>query len=79
MQCNCGGIEEKHRVGEEACLREQVPVNPRPFPPFEDKWIMEDDVVITGTTLREQRGYHRHNDGNWSRPKDQGSENSIDA
>lgn len=53
MQCNCGGIEEEHNLGEDDCLREKVLIEPRPFPPFEDKWIMEDDVVVTGTTLRE--------------------------
>lgn len=79
MQCTCGGSERVHKVGDRNCLREKVLIKPRPFPKFEDKWILEHDEVVTGTTLREQRGYHQHRGGSWSRPKDHSSENSIEA
>jgi hypothetical protein len=40
-----------------------------------DRWLV-DGVDITGYTLREQRGYHQHPCGCWSRSP--GSSNSVD-
>jgi hypothetical protein len=73
--CYCGGIEvtHPHNVGIRGCLRIMV------IPPEaleDDRWYV-DGQVITGYTLREQRGYRQHPCGCWSRHE--GSENSISA
>ncbi len=43
----------------------------------EDRWVVPGEHgAITGTSLREQRGYHQEVDGSWTRFKG-GSTNSI--
>ena len=77
MSCNCGGPAGKdHVLGEEGCFREKVLVRPRRISGEEDRWFV-DNQTITGFTLRQQRGYHLHDDGHWSRPKDHESTNSL--
>ncbi len=76
MRCKCGGMSVEHNIEDPDCFREKVLVNPIPVQNTNDRWIV-DGHEITGTTLREQRGYHEHPCGNWSRPKDHESENSI--
>lgn len=73
--CCCGGIHREHRIGDENCFREAV-INP-PVKLCNDWWNVEGSD-ITGYTLREQRLYHQHECGCWSRPKGGGSVNSIE-
>lgn len=76
MQCNCGGRAPNHLLGINGCFREVVKQKPRKISAEKDKWFVEGHT-ITGFTLREQRGYHQHHCGNWSRPKDHESTNSL--
>lgn len=71
--CHCGTEQEPHKVGEGRCVRRIVPA---PEKLENDRWRV-DGCVISGTTLREQRGYYRHPCGCWSRWP--GSTNSIKA
>ena len=76
MECNCGGVKKAHPVEEMGCLRERVFCIPRKISYEKDRWFV-DGHTITGTTLRNQRMYHQHTCGNWSRPTGDISENSI--
>lgn len=76
MKCNCGGSMQEHVIGDVQCFREKVWVKPRRVSCTEDRWMV-DGHNITGTTLREQWGYYKHTCGNWSRPKDHESINSL--
>jgi len=78
MSCSCGGIfEPNHELGIVGCLREVAYPQPRKISGEYDKWFVG-GCVITGFTMREQRGYYQHGDGGkWSRPKDHESTNSL--
>lgn len=77
MQCSCGGrLKPNHLLGIPGCLREKVLGKPRRVSGENDKWIV-DGQVVTGTTLRQQRLYHQHPCGNWSRPRDMEPSNSL--
>lgn len=78
MKCHCGGIEETHKIGEDDCLREEVAKKDNPIlvDSINDKWKVTGHI-ITGFTLRQQRGYHHHGNNDWSRPKDHESTNSL--
>lgn len=76
--CRCGGVNHEHRTGDDGCYRELVRVHPRKVSCEEDRWMV-DGHNITGTTLRQQRGYHQHANGRWTRirPRFLGDTNSI--
>ncbi len=75
--CSCGGVSESdHILGSPDCFREVVKTNPRKVGYGKDLWFVEGHT-ITGTTLRQQRGYSRHENGQWSRPKKMGSGLSL--
>jgi len=77
MNCSCGcGLQPGHVLGEGVCFREHVKQKPRRVSGSNDRWFV-DGHTITGFTLTQQRGYHLHNCGNWSRPKDHESMNSL--
>jgi hypothetical protein len=77
MKCSCGcGLLPNHQLGFGDCLRERVFAKPRKKSGETDRWVV-DGHTITTFTLTQQRGYHLHNDGNWSRPKDHESTNSL--
>lgn len=78
MECHCGGITVTHQIGEKDCFREEVKKEDNPIlvDAVNDRWEVEGGIV-TGFTLREQRGYHHHGNNNWSRPKDHESVNSL--
>lgn len=72
--CHCGGEAAAHQTGTGHCLRYMtIPPKQAPY----GRWIVEGDETITDFTLRQQRGYHQHPCGCWSRSI--GSENSIAA
>jgi hypothetical protein len=74
--CHCGTSKKSpHNVGEDGCVRFMTKA-PRPVSCEEDRWMV-DGKNITGFTLRQQRGYHKHPCGCWSRWP--GSSNSIEA
>ena len=78
MNCNCGGVDGAHSVGDVNCMREKC-VKPRKKS-CSDRWIIHgENGSITDFTLRQQRGYVQHDCGNWSRPNDCESVNSISA
>ena len=71
--CHCGGLSHEHQTGDRGCFRIMV------IPPDKlegDRWHVG-GKIITGYSLREQRGYHQHTCGCWSRHE--GSDNSISA
>jgi len=73
-RCYCGtGKPTPHNTGEGGCVRFMVAA---PIPADDGMWIV-DGHCVTDYTLRQQRGYHRHVDGCWSRWP--GSVNSITA
>jgi hypothetical protein len=76
MICNCGGLDHEHFIGVTKCFRKKVLNIPRKKSCEQDMWVVEGQT-ITGTTLREQRMYYQHENGEWSCPKDECSENSI--
>lgn len=89
--CNCGGGEGvNHTVGEGGCYRYHV-TDPKEIPHSrkriynpewwdEPVWIWTiDDYFITEYTLFNQRLYAQDENGNWTRPKDKDSVNSIEA
>lgn len=76
MECRCGGQPGLHEVGSSSCYREKVTRPPRLISGSDDRWFV-DGHTITGFTLRQQRGYRLHPCGNWSRPKDYESTNSL--
>lgn len=76
MNCHCGGVFCDHNVGDTGCLREIVKVAPRKVSWPGDRWYIG-KTTITGATLREQRMYHQHDCGRWSRPKGGVSVNSL--
>jgi len=74
--CSCGyGTTTPHELSKDGCCRIIVE---SPQKQQNDYWLVNGSI-ITGYSLRDQRGYHEHPCGCWSRPKDQGSENSIEA
>ena len=86
MRCNCGVSTDKSRVEHEfgvdpSCFRVLVPEAeiPKLEIPNEDydseMWSVQGHL-ITGRTLRFQRGYHLHN-GVWSVWASHSSENSV--
>ena len=76
MKCSCGcTLPPNHSLGSFECFRERVRTNPIKVK-GDDRWFV-DGGLITGFTLREQRGYHQHSCGGWSRPKDHESTNSL--
>jgi hypothetical protein len=83
MICYCGGVKKTHQVGDEDCKRERA-IPPRKLSGQGDMWIVTETKDgkthksrCTGYTLRHQRGYYEHEDGQWSRPKGGGSVNSL--
>ena len=76
-ECGCGGLDNIHLLGRSKCYREWVSEKNSPIELSNDRWLL-DGVVITGCTLREQRGYYRHSNGVWSMPKDHESKNSLE-
>jgi hypothetical protein len=72
--CHCGTARvSPHQTGTQGCERFMT------IPPEDmggDRWRV-DGHEITGYSLREQRGYHQHSCGCWSRHE--GSDNSISA
>jgi len=79
MECHCGGVEGTHKIGDSDCLREEVEKKDNPILADlsgKDRWVVEGHI-ITGFTLRQQRGYHHHGNNDWSRPKDHESVNSL--
>jgi len=75
-KCHCGAFDalHEHETGCPGCYRQMCA---QPWPMENDWWIVEGQE-ITGTSLREQRLYHQHPCGCWSRSKEHG-ENSIEA
>lgn len=72
--CHCGtATVTPHQTGTHGCQRFMTPA---PDKLSGDRWFV-DGKIITGYSLREQRGYHQHRCGCWSRHE--GSENSISA
>lgn len=72
--CNCGtATVTPHETGTHGCERFMTKA---PDKLEGDRWHV-DGKIITGYSLREQRGYHQHRCGCWSRHE--GSENSISA
>jgi hypothetical protein len=80
-ECQCGGIDHPHTISETGCFRymTESPILAGKHPELGcDTWKMPDeDGAITDFTLRQQRGYHQHECGCWSRSE--GSFNSVDA
>jgi hypothetical protein len=83
--CYCGGVKENpegkgHATGTGLCFREfcQAPQPAGKHKTISDcqMWLV-DGTRITDFTMRQQRGYHRHSCGCWSRSKS-GSINSIE-
>lgn len=72
--CHCGAYGEGHETGFGHCYRKMADA---PEKLQNDYWRV-DGHKITGCSLREQRMYHQHPCGCWSRAKD-GSTNSITA
>lgn len=71
--CHCGTASiVPHQTTQHGCVRLLVD---SPAPLANDMWLV-DGHSITGFTLREQRGYHQHPCGCWSRSPD--SCNSIE-
>lgn len=75
LQCNCGGVNQAHNVGDHGCFRKHEPIKPRKVS-CSEKWFV-DGRVVTEFTLLQQRGYYQHPCGNWSKPVDGKSVNSI--
>ena len=73
--CHCGAYGEGHETGFGHCYRE---ICEAPVELNNDWWKVEVFPPITGFSLREQRLYHKHLCGCWSRAKD-GSKNSIET
>ena len=72
--CHCGtATKTPHNTGEDGCVRFMTAA---PLPCIDSKWLVEGQK-ITDFTLRQQRGYHQHECGCWSRSP--GSSNSITA
>lgn len=81
-ECHCGtATETPHETGTCGCQRFVVPapVKVGSHPDLGcDMWITHEDITaITDYTLREQRGYHLHEGGQWTRWN--GSSNSLDT
>lgn len=90
-KCNCGyGDGENHTIGEGSCARfivtdpKEIPTNRRQiynpdwFP--DNVWVWDiDNYFITEYTLFNQRLYHQHENGLWSRPKSRDSVNSVEG
>lgn len=77
-KCHCGtGRSNPHVIGDEGCVRRMVP-SPEPLGKDPDTgfdmWLV-DGQLITDYTMRQQRGYHQHECGCWSRSP--GSTNSL--
>lgn len=76
--CHCGtATHSPHVVGENGCVR-FITDAPQPFaddPELNHPMWLVDGQLITDFTLRQQRGYHQHENGQWSRWG--GSVNSI--
>lgn len=79
--CHCGtATHAPHETGTHGCKRFVVepPKLVGKHPELGcDMWDTGDGQPITDYTLRQQRGYHQHEDGTWTRWA--GSENSISA
>ena len=72
--CHCGtATHAPHETGTEGCVRYMTEA-PEPKPG--ERWYV-DGHEITDYTLKQQRGYHQHPCGCWSRWP--GSSNSIEA
>lgn len=80
-ECQCGGIDHPHTIGKAGCFRymTEAPIPAGKHPELGcDTWKMpNEDGAITDFTLRQQRGYHQHECGCWSRSD--GSFNSVEA
>lgn len=79
--CRCGTAEPvgEHVVGTYGCVRfitdAPKPAGKHPVTGC-DMWEVDDGDIITDYTLRHQRGYHCHENGQWSRHH--GSINSLE-
>lgn len=73
--CWCGGLDYPHHAEDAGCLREVVPA---PMV-VGGRWLVLGDEggPITDFTLKQQRGYSKHDCGCWSRPRGGGSDNSL--
>lgn len=82
-ECGCGGMDGVHLLGQLNCYREWVRDEDSPIELKEGEYgsgqYLVGGHVITGFSLFEQRRYHKHENGRWSRPKDHDSTNSITA
>lgn len=65
MDCYCGGIHSKHKVGDAGCFRARALEPVRKV--GGSKWVVGKETV-TETTLFMQRRYHQHHCGKWSKP-----------
>jgi len=82
--CGCGGGPESgiHPISENGCYRKVatgnlVPTNFRYDAGFKANVCDVNGYTITEYTLLSQRLYHKHEDGNWSLPKDEGTMISL--
>lgn len=83
LTCSCGGgnLGANHPLGEGECYRKLatgnlIPTNFR----TDERGFKVCDVngyTITEYTLKDQRLYHQHENGEWSLPKDESSVNSL--
>lgn len=91
IMCRCGYGEPKvHIVGEGKCCRYhvtdpiEIPKNRRRI--YNPEWFKEpvwiwdvSDYWVTEYTLFQQRLYAQDENGNWTRPKNKESTNSLDG
>jgi len=74
-ECYCGGIKNPHFIEDEGCYRKIVR-SQTPVKKPNNMWRVN-GATITDFTLKQQRGYALHSNGQWSKPKNGGSTNSL--
>jgi hypothetical protein len=89
LYCSCGhGSGPNHILSEGNCCRKKATGNLIPTNFRKEKWFdwkEPYDVCdvngysITVFTLKQQRGYSQHSNGDWSLPKSEESITSLDA
>lgn len=87
--CNCAYNQKlNHSLGEDGCSRmiaigSLIPTNFRQIDYFGDGILMDvcdvNNYTITVYTLLYQRLYRKHDDGQWSLPKNKESFNSLEG
>lgn len=82
LKCCCGGINNKHFIGDPKCYRtecfQEEPIK-LPEDYMGEPMYLVDGSIITNFTLKSQRMYAQHKDGRWSRLKIKDSFNTLDA